>query len=51
MANAHAFEAAVKPEVVVIQSWATYPKRVLPETDPKTMTGLIDQYLEMRRPQ
>ncbi len=48
VANANAFEAAVKPEVVVIQSWATYPKRVLPETDPKTMTGLINQYLSTR---
>jgi hypothetical protein len=48
VAHAQAFEAAVKPGVVVIQSWATYPKRVLPETDPSTMTGLIDQYLSMR---
>jgi hypothetical protein len=48
LANANAFEAAVKPDVVVIQSWTTYPKRVLPETDPTTMTGLINQYLSMR---
>ncbi len=51
VANANAFEAAVKPEVVVIQSWATYPKRVLPETDPRTMTGLINKYLSMRHVQ
>jgi hypothetical protein len=48
LANANAFEAAVKPDVVVIQSWATYPKHVLPETDPTTMTGLINQYLSTR---
>jgi hypothetical protein len=46
--NANAFEAAVKPDVVVIQSWTPHPKRVLPETDPTTMTGLINQYLSMR---
>jgi hypothetical protein len=48
VANANAFEAAVKPDAVVIQSWAAYPKHVLPETDPTTMTGLINQYLSMR---
>jgi hypothetical protein len=48
LANTKAFEAAVNPDVVVIESWATYPKRVLPETDPSTMTGLINQYLSTR---
>lgn len=48
LANANAFEAVVKPDVVVIQSWSPYPKRVLPETDPTTMTGLINQYVSSR---
>jgi hypothetical protein len=48
--HAQKFEAAVKPAVVVIQSWSTYPKRVLPESDPATMTGLVNQYVAMHRP-
>jgi hypothetical protein len=48
LAHANAFEAIVKPDVVAIQSWTVYPKHLLPEADPKTMTGLINQYLSTR---
>lgn len=48
LANAKALQAVVKPDVAVIESWNNYPKRVLPETDPTTMTGLIYQYLATR---
>ena len=43
--NAMAFETITTPDDVVIQSWDTYPKRFLPETDATTMTGLIDSYV------
>ncbi len=37
------------PDAVSIQFWGPYPSRILPETDPLTATGLIDQYLDWQR--
>ncbi len=34
------------PDAAVIEFWTPNPSRVLPETDPLTATGLIDQYLD-----
>lgn len=45
--HARAFEALVKPRAVAIQSWTSYPKHVLPESNPNSMTGLINQYRDM----
>jgi hypothetical protein len=36
------------PDHVVLQSWQFHPKRVLPEDDPATFTGLIGRYLGRR---
>jgi hypothetical protein len=44
LGNARAIESVVRPDAIVIQSWATYPKRFLPESDPHSMTGLINGY-------
>jgi hypothetical protein len=33
------------PDAAVFQSWTPHPTHVLPETDPRTMTELVDQYL------
>jgi hypothetical protein len=45
------FEAAsgLKPEAVVLQTWAAHPSRALPESDPTTMTGYANQYLNWKR--
>jgi hypothetical protein len=48
LANARAFESVLKPDAVAIQTWNAFPKHVLPETDPKTLTGLVDQYIALR---
>ncbi len=37
-----------QPDHVVIQSWNDYPHHALPETDPATLTGLIDHYFSER---
>jgi hypothetical protein len=48
LANARAFESVVKPAGVAIETWNSFPKRVLPETDPMTLTGLLDQYVSLK---
>lgn len=52
-ANAHfrAFEIALhhRVEAVSIQSWGIYPKRLLPETDPLTLTSLVNQYVAWKQ--
>jgi hypothetical protein len=37
------------PDAGVIQFWSKYPSRVLPETDPRTATYLINQYVKWRQ--
>jgi hypothetical protein len=36
------------PDAAVFQTWSQYPTHVLPESDPLTLTGLVDQYLQWR---
>jgi len=45
------FEGAlgIKPAGAVLQSWAAWPSRALPETDPDTMTNLVLQYMNWKR--
>ncbi len=38
----------VVPDQAVFQSWDNYPKHVLPESDPTTLTHVIDLYLRQR---
>ena len=38
-----------KPDVAVFQCWTPNPTHVLPESDPYTMTGLIDQYIQWKQ--
>jgi len=40
--------AGGRPDHVVIQSWFVQPARVLPDTDPSSLTGLINRYLGAR---
>lgn len=44
------FESTVArvPDVVQFMSWVAHPTRVLPESDPRTMTGLVDRYLDWK---
>jgi hypothetical protein len=35
-----------RPDAAVFQSWTANPTHVLPESDPQTMTGLIEQYVQ-----
>lgn len=35
-----------EPDHVVIQSWRPYPTRVLPETDPHTLSWLVNYYFD-----
>jgi hypothetical protein len=37
------------PDQVIVQSWMHWPTRVLPETDPLTLSGLLRQYLVAKR--
>ncbi|TDX02118.1 hypothetical protein [Dinghuibacter silviterrae] len=37
-----------KPDVAVFQCWTKNPTRMLPETDPSTLTGLVLQYIKSR---
>jgi len=41
-------DARIKPESVVFQSWAPSPSRALPESDARTMTGLVNTYLKWK---
>ena len=36
----------VRPDQVVFQSWTDHPRRVLPETQPGTLTHLVAEYIE-----
>lgn len=42
-----AFEAALghSPDAVTIESWTRHPTHVLPESDPRTLTGLVNRYV------
>jgi hypothetical protein len=44
----HAVESnpSLAPDQVIFQSWARWPHKLLPETQPGTMTNLVLQYLE-----
>lgn len=46
-ANFKAFETSVPvpPDGVAFISWNPHPTHVLPETDPTTLTGLVDSYI------
>jgi hypothetical protein len=50
-AHYHEFEAEARiiPDAAVIQYWTPHPERVLPETDPRTATGLIEQYVRWKQ--
>jgi hypothetical protein len=41
-------QGGTTPEQVVFQSWQSYPKHLLPETDPTTFTHLINRYFRDR---
>jgi hypothetical protein len=38
-------EKVIIPDQAILQTWMRYPSRMLPETQPGTMTYLVDQYL------
>ncbi len=44
LANARSFESVLMPDCVVIQTWNNFPRRVLPDSDPTTLTGMVNQY-------
>jgi hypothetical protein len=46
--HAKAFEGVIKPDSVAIQTWNSHPTHVLPDSDPHTLTGLVNQYVGMR---
>ena len=39
----------IKPDGAVLQSWAAWPSRALPETDPNTMMGFVLEYVNWKR--
>ena len=39
----------IRPDGAVLQSWAAWPSRALPETDRDTMTNLVLQYMNWKR--
>jgi hypothetical protein len=52
LAAEHAYEfeqvAGGTPADIPISSWEDYPQRTLPESDPNTLTGLVDRYFAPR---
>jgi len=40
----------LRPDHQVFQSWMPHPSRALPETQPDTLTGLVDWYIDAQRP-
>jgi hypothetical protein len=48
--HADEVEAALgrPPDQIIIQSWQDYPRRVLPDRDPATMTGIVRAYVRQR---
>src|SRR5262249_11881870 len=42
-------DARLKPESVHFVSWTPSPSRTLPESDPRTMTGLVHTYLAWKQ--
>jgi len=48
MANTY-FEAGGRPTRWFVQTWYPYPKRMVPETDAATMTGLVKAVIERVR--
>lgn len=47
IAHYEAFETALghAPDAVSFQSWVPHPTHVLPESDPRTLTSLVNRYL------
>ncbi len=43
--QAYQGENGGQPDYVLFQSWEPYPQYCLPESDPTTLTGVIDSYL------
>lgn len=39
----------IDPEIAFFSTWTDRPQKMLPETDPNTLTGLILQYLKWRK--
>ncbi|HEY3897656.1 MAG TPA: hypothetical protein VGM54_03535 [Chthoniobacter sp.] len=50
LSHAAEFESQGRPtpDVVCIQCWTPKPSKLLPETDPKTLTSLINQYVAQK---
>jgi len=42
-------KAGGRPDRWIVQSWYPNPKRIAPETDPTTMTGLVKAVIERVR--
>jgi len=40
------FGLGVHPDHAVFETWVRYPHRVLPESEPGTLTNLILQYVQ-----
>jgi hypothetical protein len=40
----------LRPDQEVFQSWMPHPSRALPETQPDTLTSLVDWYVDAQRP-
>jgi hypothetical protein len=41
--------AGVHPDHAVIETWVRYPTRMLPETEPGTLTNVVLQYIQQKR--
>ena len=42
-------ELKIHPSFAVVQSWNRYPEKMLPETDPETLTYVVRQYVDRKR--
>jgi hypothetical protein len=51
VAHFQEFEASKEsaPDAALVQYWQTHPTRVLPETDPRTATWLINRYVQWQQ--
>ena len=42
-------KAGGRPDRWIVQSWHPHPERIVPETDPNTLTGLVKRVIERVR--
>jgi hypothetical protein len=48
MKHAAEFESVAKPDVAAIQCWTQHPRYILPESDPDSLSNMVNRYYAQR---